>query len=52
MVMENSWKMKNWQNVMEFCDQSRNFINCAHECCTLFADIMKFSISLESALYP
>ena len=25
MVMEKSWKMKNWPKVMEFCDQSWEF---------------------------
>ena len=27
MVMEKSWNMKNWPEVVEFCDQSWNFTN-------------------------
>ena len=29
MVMEKSWNMKKWPKVMEFCDNSWNFINFA-----------------------
>ena len=33
---------------MEFCDQSWNFTPEFYQICTLFADLEKFSISLDS----
>ena len=46
MVMEKSWIMKNWQKVVEFCDQSWNFTSFApefYQICALSADIKKLS---------
>ena len=41
MVMEKSLDMKNWQNVLEFCDQSWNKPICPedYQTCALFDDI-------------
>ena len=33
MVWENSWNVTKWPKVMEFCDQSWNFINFAPKLC-------------------
>ena len=51
MVMEKSWNMKNWQKVMEFCDQSWNIFNVAPDFTkfVFLADIEKISLSSESA---
>ena len=40
--MEKSWDMKNWQTVIEVCDQSWNFSNFVPEFylnCAFFANI-------------
>ena len=53
--MEKLWNKKNWQKVMEFCDWSSNYTNFAPELyhiCAFFADIKKFSISLQSLYFP
>ena len=44
MVMEQSWNMKNWPKVMEFCDQSWNFTN--------FPPKKKLSSNLKSLHFP
>ena len=47
--MEKSWNEKNWQKVVEFCDQSWNFTNFAPEFYQIcFADNKKLSVCLES----
>ena len=43
--------MKNWPKVMDFCDQSWNFINFGpefYQICVLFANIKKIGFSLDS----
>ena len=44
-VMEKSWNMKNWPKVIEFCDQSWNLTNFAHN---FFVTIKKLTSNLES----
>ena len=51
MVMEKSWNMRNWPEVMEFYDQSWIFTNFApelYQICMLFATTTKLSIDVES----
>ena len=54
-VMKKSYNMKNWQKVMEFCDQSWNvdvFVLEFYKICAFFADIGKFTISVENLYSP
>ena len=50
-VMENSWNVKNWLKVLEFCEQSQDFTNFPpklYQICTCFATTKKSSINIES----
>ena len=49
--MKKSWNIKSWEKLMGFSDKSYDFTNFApefYQICTIFADIKKISISLES----
>ena len=51
MVMEKSWNMKNWPNVMAFCDQSWYFTNFApklYQIYIFFSYTKKLSSDLQS----
>ena len=53
-VIEKSWNLKRWQNVMELWDLLWNFTNFGPEfnkMCAFFADIKTFGISLESLTF-
>ena len=48
MAMEKLWNVKDWQKVMEFCDQSWSFTNFHPKFDLIYALFADISIGLES----